>query len=796
MTRRTPFRGDPWGITQESIQLDLLAQSESVFTLSNGHIGLRGNLDEGEPHGLPGTYLDSFYELLPLPHPEAMYAEPTTNQMVVNVTNGKLIRLLVDDEPFDIRYGQLRQHRRRLDYRAGTLVREVEWESPGRQVVRVRSTRMVSLAQRAIVVICYEVEAVEQEMSLVVQSELVANEELPGGDGDMDPRAGAAVTPPLISEKYVAGDSRVVLVHRTSMSGLRVAVAMDHEILEAPDDREVRREVFPDVGRLSLIARCTPGAKVRLVKYLAYGWSGVRSLPALEDQVAGALLAARRAGFDGLVAAQRSYLDDFWDRADVELDGDPEVQQAVRYALWQVLQAGARTEERPIPAKGLTGPGYDGHAFWDTEMYVLPVLTYTHPEAAADALSWRRATLPLAVKRARELGLAGAAFPWRTINGEESSGYWPASTAAVHVNAGIADAVVHYLWATDNEEFARGAGLELLVNTARLWRSLGHDDDGRGFRIDGVTGPDEYSALADNNVYTNLMAARNLKAAADLADRFLTEATALGVDEAERASWRTAASTMVVPYDDELGVHPQAEDFTRHARWDFENPKNQRYPLLLHFPYFDLYRKQVVKQADLVLALYTRGDAFDKDAKARDFAYYEALTVRDSSLSACIQSIVAAEVGQIELAYDYLSEAALIDLDDIDHNTKDGLHIASLAGTWLALVAGMGGLRDYGSADGRTGQLRFAPRLPDAIGRLSFRLVYRGRRLRVVATADKATYELARGDPIEIVHYDKRVTLRVGQPRSRRIPKVSAGPAPSQPPGRAPEHRPAMKHLE
>ena len=327
-----------------------------------------------------------------------------------------------------------------------------------------------------------------------------------------------------------------------------------------------------------------PGQQLQLVKLLAYGWSSQRSRQALRAQVAAALTGAWHTGWDGLLAEQRTFLDEFWDRADVELDGDPAVQQAVRFALFHVLQAGARGEDRPIPAKGLTGPGYDGHAFWDTETFVLPLLTYTLPAAAASALRWRQTTLPAARDRAQQLGLRGAAFPWRTIDGRESSGYWPASTAALHINADIADAVGRYLGATEDEAFAREEGLELLVETARLWHSLGHHDRRQQFRIAGVTGPDEYSALADNNVYTNLMAQQNLRLAAELAARHPDRARVLGVDEAEIAAWRAAAAAIRIPYDDVLGVHPQADGFTSYQEWDFAATPSDHYPLLLHYP--------------------------------------------------------------------------------------------------------------------------------------------------------------------------------------------------------------------
>jgi alpha,alpha-trehalose phosphorylase len=772
---------DPWSVRETELQLDSLHETESVFAISNGHIGLRGNLDEGEPFGLPGTYLAGFYELRPLPHAEPAYGQPEAGQTIVNVTNGKIIRLLVEDEPFDVRYGELRSHERVLDLRDGVLRRTAEWVSPAGRAVRVSSTRVVSFAQRAVAAILYEVEPLEKGTTVVVQSELVTNEALPASE--RDPRTNVALASPLESEYFDAQDTRAILVHSTKTSRLMVATAMEH-VIDGPERTESTVESFADVGRLTVTADVAPGEPLRLVKFLAYGWSAERSVPAIRDQVAAALAQARRSGWDGLLADQRSYLDAFWERADVELEGDAELQQAVRFALFHVLQAGARAERRAIAAKGLTGSGYDGHAFWDSENFVLQVLTYTTPHAAADALTWRRDTLELARARAGQLGLRGAAFPWRTIHGEECSGYWPAGTAAFHINADIADAVIRYQAAADDDgRFERDVGLELLVETARLWRSLGHHDAAGRFRIDGVTGPDEYSAIADNNIYTNLMAQRNLQAAADAVERYPQRAAELAVGDEETANWRDAAQAMLVPYDKDLEVHPQAEGFTQHQTWDFEHTTPEQYPLLLHFPYFDLYRKQVVKQADLVLALHLRGDAFSEEEKARNFAYYERLTVRDSSLSACTQAVIAAEVGQLELAFDYLLEAALIDLDDIERNTRDGLHVAALAGAWIAAVAGFGGMRDH------DGILAFAPRLPQALTRMAFRLCFAGRRLLVDVRQQQVSYSLLEGDSLQIVHHGRRATVTAQRSLTRSIPAARPRDPLSQPPGRAPKHR-------
>ena len=780
MIKHPAFTVEPWSLRETHLDLDVLAQTESLFALSNGHIGLRANLDEGEPFGMPGTYLNSFYELRPLPYAEAGYGFPETGQTVVNVTNGKILRLLVDDEPFDVRYGRLLDHERLLDLRDGVLRRSVRWISPAGAGIRLESTRLVSLTQRAVAAVLYQIEPLAQPVRVVVQSELVANE--PGSQQAPDPRAAVALDAPLESVEFHHHDARVVLVHATRQSQLLMAAGIDH-VVQGPPTTQLESESAPDLGRVTITAQLAAGQRLRVVKFLGYGWSSQRSRPAVRDQVDAALTAARHTGWNELARAQRAYLDRFWDGADVEIDGDAELQQAVRVALFHTLQASARAEGRAIPAKGLTGTGYDGHTFWDTERFVLPVLTYTVPTAAADALRWRHATLDLARRRAQQLGRRGAAFPWRTIRGQESSGYWPAGTAAFHVNADIADAVCRYQAAADDVRFEREVGLELLVETARLWGSLGHrDTDGR-FRIDGVTGPDEYSAIADNNLYTNLIAQRNLRAAAAAVERHPRLAATLRADRTEAADWRDAADNMLVPWDDTLAVHPQSEGFTDHERWDFENTSPDSYPLLLHFPYFELYRKQVVKQADLVLALHWCGDSFTDEEKAADFAYYEALTVRDSSLSACTQAVVAAELGHLQLAHDYFAEAVLTDLQDLQHNTRDGLHIASLAGAWIVAVCGFGGMRDF---DGR---LTFKPHLPARLSRLSFRLLFRGRRLKVDVTDTHATYTLLDGAPLEIRHHGNPLTLSREGPRTVANAPLPARAAPAQPPGRPPLNR-------
>jgi len=771
---------DPWAHRETGWSSALAAQSESLLALSNGYLGLRGTLDEGAPAATPGTYLNGFYETLPLPYADRGYGDPEFEQVLVDVTDGTRIRLVVEGEPLDVRTGTVLEHERALDLRAGLMTRSLRWRSPGGHEVAVRTRRLVSLENRELAAIEYEVETTGP-LSLTVHSDLTT--EVAGPKDSADPRSGARLPEDALVPRLAYHDgSRALLIHETRSSELVVAAGMDH-VLAATPPHETTIRAEGSLARWSMSTTVAPREPLRLVKLLAYHWAAGGDLACLAADTKQSLDRACAVGFERLAASQRAALDVVWAGADVELEGDPEIQHALRYALFQLHQNTARAAGHAIPAKGLTGAGYNGHTFWDTEIFLLPVLTYCAPEHVEAALRWRASTLPQAQAKARRLGLRGAAFPWRTIGGEECSGYLPAGTAAFHVNADIAHAVTRYVAATGDASFEREAGAPLLVETARLWASLGYHDDHRDgrFSIDGVTGPDEYSVLVDNNLYTNLMAQANLRAAADTVERHGHQA--LGVEGHEVTAWRRAADAMTIPYDTELDIHLQDEDSARHAPLDFEATPPDHYPLLLHVPYFQLYRHQVIKQPDLVLAMALCPDAFTAEQKCRNFAHYEALTVRDSSLAAGTQAVIAAEVGDVQLAYDYLAETALLDHHNIARNTADGLHLAALAGGWMAVIAGLAGVRQ------RDERLSFTPRLPEPLSRIAFPFAFQGRALRVEITPSHATYELRDGAPLQIEHWG---TPLIVSPDARAIGAIPPAPAAAthrQPAGRAPIRR-------
>ena len=470
---------------------------------------------------------------------------------------------------------------------------------------------------------------------------------------------------------------------------------------------------------------------------------------------------------------QHAYLDRFWDRADVEVRGDVELQQVMRFNIFHIHQASARTDGMGLPAKGLTGHGYEGHYFWDTEIYVLPFLIYTSPQLARNLLRFRYRMLDAARRRAREVNQQGALFPWRTINGEEASAFYAAGTAQYHINADIMYALMKYVEVTGDTEFLHQEGAEMLIETARMWRSLGfYSKRANGqFCINGVTGPDEYNTVVNNNAFTNLMARENLRAAAttleqiraDNPGRFAALAHDTGLSDSEIAEWQAAADCMFVPYDETAGIHLQDDEFLSKKPWDFANTPPDKYPLLLHFHPLVIYRHNVVKQADIVLAMFLLGNEFTLEQKRRNFDYYDPLTTGDSSLSVSIQSILAMELGYRDKAIEYLRYALWMDLADVHANVEQGCHIASMGGTWMAVVYGVAGMREH------NGRITFDPRLGKRIEGLRFQLTIQGQLLTVDIEGRKgqATYLLREGPGLTIGHLDEELNLQPGNPVSR-----------------------------
>jgi alpha,alpha-trehalose phosphorylase len=562
-----------------------------------------------------------------------------------------------------------------------------------------------------------------------------------------------------------------------------IACGIDHDI-ETDCPHTHKSTCSEDFGQAVFTVEAQPGRPINLTKYMSYHVTHTASNEEMSQRCERTLDRAVSHGFSSLKVGQQEYMDEFWRRSDVQVSGlspsstkrsNTEIQQAIRFNLFHILQASARAENTGVAAKGLTGQAYEGQYFWDSEIYVMPFLIYTNPRMAKNLLTFRYRMLDKARERARELGKRGAMYPWRTINGEEASAYYAAGTAQYHINADIMYALRKYVNATGDIEFLRDYGSEMLVETARLWANLGffsERKDGK-FCINGVTGPDEYNTVVDNNLFTNIMARENLRYAVQTIEWLQKEEPdALAIlqkktelDLAEVEDWKTAAEMMYIPLDEKLGINPQDESFLNKEPWDFENTPATKYPLLLSFHPLTIYRHQVIKQADVILAMFLLGNDFSLEQKKANFDFYDPLTTGDSSLSSCIQSIIAAEIGNLEKTVKYALVALLMDLADVGGNVKDGCHIASMGGTWMVMTYGMAGMRDY------DGVLSFRPRRPpDATGKLGFPLMVRGQSLYVeIDSKDRvARYSLKEGDGLTIIHEDEEIRLTSDDPIATR----------------------------
>lgn len=761
---------DDWKMVEKEFYPPFLSQAETIFAVSNGYLGMRGNFEEGRPVFQSGTFVNGFHESWPIIYGEKAYGFAKTGQTMLNVTDSKIIKLYVDDEPLYLPMANLIQCERSLDMKSGTLNREVLWETPSGKMVSIKSRRLVSFRHRHIAAISYEIVIRNAGAPVVISSEMINPPAAQIGNGD--PRQARRMNDhPLVPKVSYVKDQRVLLGQSTKNSKMTIACGMEHRF-DTQSPYSCKSECTDNSGKVVFCINAQSGVPIRLVKYITYHTS--RTSPPQELCVRAERTLDRAAvdgGFGDLLEAQQRYMDDFWHRSDIRIrGGHPRAQQLARFNLFQIIQAAGRAEGAGVGARGLTGRAYDGHYFWDTETYVLPFLIYSSPRIARNLLKFRYNHLDKAIKRAREVNQKGALFPWRTINGEESSAYYAAGTAQYHINADIMYALKKYAEVTGDEESLYDFGVEMLVETARFWVDLGcypPDEDGK-FHIHGVTGPDEYNAIVDNNTFTNLMARQNLRYAVKTVEsirkkkpaRFtaLQHKTKLEISEVKE--WTKAADNMYIPFDQESGINPQDDNFLRREVWDFKNTPADKYPLLLHFHPLVIYRSQVIKQADVVLAMFLLGQEFSQELKKRNFDYYNPLTTGDSSLSACVESIMASEVGYQDLASKYLNYALLMDLADIGGNVQDGAHIASMGGTWLAFVYGIAGMRDY------NGCLSFNPTLPKDMHEVCFPLTIQGQFLEVAIERNSVTYCLKKGSELLIKHGDREIKLVVGKPVS------------------------------
>lgn len=737
----------------QSVGLDptKLARDEALFHVANGYVGVRGNLEEGVPQQVPtirSTLINAFYDEKPIAYAEKMKGFPETQQGIVNVVDCQGIELYIDKERFSPFEGALHAFSRTLDMEAGSVLREMEWESPEGKRIRINITRMASFVVPELFVIRYEVESLNYEGRIgfaSFQDGNVINFADPN-----DPRVASEALRHLVIDTVGGNDENAWIACHTSFSALRMVARVGHKASKGfastfrAGDGKTESVFFGEI---------TPGQTITLVKYCIYTDERRHQEPVEDGNAILQEVLAQPLGY--WMEAQRAYLTRYWESARVVIEGDENLQKSLDFSVFSLLQSVGKDSVSNIGAKGLSGEGYEGHYFWDTEIYIFPFFLLTDLTIARHLLCYRHFILDAARRQARLLGHAkGALYPWRTIAGSECSGYFPSGSAQYHINGDIAHAFLQYYRATDDLDLMAQIGAEVLVETARLWMDVGHFREG-AFHINGVTGPDEYTCLVNNNSYTNLIAQENLRGAVEVMEALFAAGKEwlvveeVGLHAEELVAFQQAADAMYIPYDEKLGIHAQDDSFLQKAVMDFQSLPSSEFPLLQHFHPLYLYRHQVCKQADTVLAHYLFGEEIPEEIMRRSFDYYEPLTTHDSSLSTCVFSIMAARLGNMEKAMAYFKMSAMLDLEDAHGNTKNGIHTANMGGAYLCVVGGFAGLRILKSG------LLLRPRLPREWKGYRFRFHYCGRKIHCAVVENKCALSLLEGKPLSITVFEQ-----------------------------------------
>lgn len=741
-----------WIVNECSLDIQSLLKNESIFNVANGYIGIRGNFEERYPENYPtirGTYINAFYEKAPIPYGEKAYAFPEYTQKIVNITDVQDIDIIIDGEKFSLFEGHIKEFNRFLNMREGYYRREICWVSPNDKEVKIKITRLASLTQLELFAIHYEIEKVNFDSEIIIESSI--NGEVKNYTDENDPRTAGGHGNILTVCSIDIKDKIMQIKSQTQNSNNIVAVTTMHKVNNS------HRVIFErDLKAVKAVYVLSQGQnKVEFLKYNIYTDSRRYEDPS----VCGfdLIKALAEKSFSDLLQEQREYLEEFWSLADIQLKGDEKLQQGLRYNLFQLLQSVGKDSISNITAKGLSGEGYEGHYFWDSEIYILPFFTLCDPKLAKQLLRYRYTILDFARKRAKEMGhKKGAAYAWRTITGEECSSYFPAGTAQYHINGDIAYSYVQYYLATGDIDFIKEFGAEVVFETARIWLEIGHFDKAV-FKIDAVTGPDEYTAIVNNNYYTNVIAKYNLKWALIFykmlkekdEDNLNSLCRKIDLRSEELEMFEKAYKSMYLPYNEERKINAQDDTFLSKALWDFNNTPKEKHPLLLYYHPLTIYRYQVLKQADTVLAHFLVEDESDFDTIKNSYDYYEKITTHDSSLSCAIYSIMASKLGYMDKAYDYFMETARLDLDNTHGNTKDGVHTANMGGTWMSIIYGFAGLRikeDYISLN---------PRLPNKWEELKFKFLYRAALIEVHIVGSKTTIKVNAPDYIKLKVNDR-----------------------------------------
>ncbi|XZH03765.1 glycoside hydrolase family 65 protein [Clostridium perfringens] len=764
--REPIYKIEPWNITEEEFLLKNNYRNETTFSLANGYIGTRGTFEEAYDFdvetGLEGNFVNGFYESEHIRYGEWNFGFPTESQSLLNLPNAKIIKLFIEDEEFSMLTGEIEDYKRVLHMKEGRITRDLIWVSPKGKKVKISISRFVSFNNKNLMEIRYKVTPLNFSGNLKFISAIDANVE--NHTRKTNPLVDYGPFGKRLANDYIDSIKDELYYEGITLnSELSIACGAVNRISSENFIRKNFKNY--ELCGVSYEFYAKENEEIILDKFIAYSTSLDMNCEKLHGFIKAILSDAEEQGYIEAESEQKEYVEEFWRTADVIIEGDDALQQGIRFNLFHLMQSAGRDGKTGMGAKGLSGEGYEGHYFWDTEMYVLPVFVYTKPDLAKKLLDYRYFTLDKARERARVLGHdKGALYPWRTINGEEASTYFPLGTAQYHINADIAYAFKLYVDVNDDFNYLKDKAAEVLCETSRVWANVGSFSEyvGNKYCICAVTGPDEYNAIVDNNFYTNLMARENLRDAIWALNK-IKEKDQLAYDnlvkkidlkDEEIEYWKKIIENMYFPYDEKRGVYPLDDGFMKRKSWDDSKiPKEKRHLLYENYHPLFIFRQRMSKQADAILAMYLHSNLFSIEELRKNYDFYQEVTLHHSSLSTCIFGILASQIGYDEEAYKYFSQSARMDLDDYHNNFYAGIHAANMAGTWQGIVNGFAGLRT------NKGILELNPTIPKEWNAYSFKIFYKKNLLEIKISKDEIEIRLLEGENLELYVYGEKVYI-------------------------------------
>jgi maltose phosphorylase len=752
------FKVDPWAIIEEGFDPSRSRISESMFCLANEFMGVRGYFDEGYGGDrLLGSYFNNLYEEMEAHHPQLFKGIITRVCFGVNCVDWLYTRITIDGEQLDMAHSEVANFIRCLDMKAGTLSREFVWHTKSGKSLKVSFLRFLSMVRTNVGAQRITFEPLNFSGTVQVRSGLdfsILHEIASGWNQTKDGGVAnsAAGKNFWTCPKIEYADGRVAVLGKTIKSGQQLfsSFRLDSNMFESTDF--VESEKF---AGLDCTVKLEKGKVAKLEKMVCNYWK--QTADSVEVWNSGIALANfnKAITLNNALEEHRRYWEKTWQDIDIVIDGDLENQQGVRFSIFNLHQTYHGVDcNLNVPCKGLTGEVYFGQVFWDTETYTMPFYMFTNPQAARNLLLYRHKQLPQAIERASQLDCVGARYPMCTLDGTESCATWQHGDFEIHVSVAVAYAIWHYVKTTNDRDFLYDQGIEMLLQICRYYASRGEYSPLNGeFGLYGVMGPDEYHMNVNNNCYTNVMVKKAFEYTLDVVDEMrqkmpnLFKATCAKVDlgKDEPNDWRVKAQNMRIPQNKVSGIYEQHDGYFDLPEVDVASISEAQIPIYKHWAYVRIFRYNMIKQPDTLLLPLFYSEDYTLDVKRANYEYYEARCIHESSLSPSVHSILAAELGKHQEAYDFFGYAARLDLDNYNKNTDQGLHVTSMSGAWLNMIYGFGGLRTDGE------MLSFSPSIPNNWNSFRFRLLYCGSLLEVVVAKDVASFKIIRGIPVVIL---------------------------------------------